>query len=85
MTWLGCTKQYKKYYKQQHIQNKYKFLPWYMYCSEHYNVFEYLVRTGHEIKKVGGILGKSAPKKGKTITNEILHLVTSVNDDSFNK
>ena len=56
-----------------------------MYCSEHYNVFEYLVRTAHEIKKVGGILGKSAPKKGKTITNEILHLVTSVNDDSFNK
>ena len=26
-----------------------------MYCSECFNVFEYLVRTSHEIKKVGGI------------------------------
>ena len=26
-----------------------------MYCSEYFNVFEYLVWTSHEIKKVGGI------------------------------
>ena len=39
-----------------------------MYCSEYFNVFEYLVWTSHEIKKVGDILAKPAPKKGKTIT-----------------
>ena len=36
-----------------------------MYCSEYFNVFEYLVWTSHEIKKVGGILAKLAPKKRK--------------------
>ena len=36
-----------------------------MYCSEYFNVFEYLVWTSHEIKKVGGILPKPAPKKRK--------------------
>ena len=36
-----------------------------MYCSEHFNVFEYLVWTSHEIKNVGGILTKPAPKKRK--------------------
>ena len=30
-------------------------------------------------RKAGGILAKTAPKKGKTITTETLHLVT--NDD----
>ena len=55
-----------------------------MYCSEYFNVFEYLVWNSHEIKKVGGILAKPAPKKGKTITTEILHLVTNVyEDDNF--
>ena len=34
-----------------------------MYCSEYFNVFEHLVWTSHEIKKVGGILAKLAPKK----------------------
>ena len=34
-----------------------------MYCSEYFNVFEYLVWTSHEIKKVGGILAKRAPTK----------------------
>ena len=52
-----------------------------MYCSEYFNVFEYLVWTSHEIKKVGGILAKPAPKKGKTITTETLHLVTNVYED----
>ena len=49
-----------------------------MYCSEYFNIFEYLVWTSHEIKKVGEILAKPAPKKGKTITTETLHLVTNV-------
>ena len=53
-----------------------------MYCSEYFNVFEYLVWTSHEIKKVGGILAKPAPKKGKTITTETLHLVTNVYEDA---
>ena len=49
-----------------------------MYCSEYFNVFE--------IKKVGGILAKPAPKKRKTITTETLHLVTSVyEDDNFRR
>ena len=55
-----------------------------MYCWEYFNVFEYLVWTSHEIKKVGGILAKPAPKKRKTITIETLHLVTNVyEDDNF--
>ena len=36
-----------------------------MYCSEYFNVFEYVVWTSHEIQKVGGILAKPVPKKGK--------------------
>ena len=57
-----------------------------MYCSEYFNVFEYLVWTSHEIKKVGGILGaKPAPKKGKAIT-ETLHLATNVYwNDNFSR
>ena len=30
MTWLGCTRQCKKNWKQHHIQNQSKFLPWYL-------------------------------------------------------
>ena len=57
-----------------------------MYCWEYFNVFEYLVWTSHEIKKVAGILAKLAPKKGKTITTETLHLVTNVyEDDNFSR
>ena len=57
-----------------------------IYCSEYFNVFEYLVWTSHEIKKVGGILAKPAPKKGKTITTETLYLVTIVyEDDNFSR
>ena len=47
-----------------------------MYYWEYLNVFEYLVWTSQEIKKVGGILAKP-PKKGKIITTEALHLVTN--------
>ena len=60
-------------------------LSW-MYYSEYFNVFEYLVWTSHEIKKVCGILAKPASRKGKTITTETLHLVTSVyEDDNFSR
>ena len=30
MAWLRCTTQCKKNYKHHNIQNKYKFLPWYL-------------------------------------------------------
>ena len=60
-----------------------------MYCSEYFNVLLtflilifYFVWTSNEIKKVGGILAKPAPKKGKTITTETLHLVTNVYEDA---
>ena len=55
-----------------------------MYCSEYFNILEYLVWTSHGIKKLGGILARPAPKKGKTITTETLHLVKIVyEDDNF--
>ena len=57
-----------------------------MFCSEYFNVFEYLVWTSHETKNVGGILAKPASKKGKAITTETLHLVTNVyEDDNFSR
>ena len=57
-----------------------------MYCSEYFNIFEYLVWTSHEIKKVGGILAKSAPKKGKAITTGTFNLLTNVyEDDNFSR
>ena len=37
-----------------------------MYCSEYFNIFEYLVLTSHEIKKLGEILAKPAPEKRKS-------------------
>ena len=37
-----------------------------MYCSEYFNILEYLVLTSHEIKKVGEISRKPAPKKWKS-------------------
>ena len=43
-----------------------------MHCSEYFNVFEYLVWNSHETKKVGGILVKPAPKKGKPISTETI-------------
>ena len=57
-----------------------------MYCWKYFNVFEYLVWTSHEIKKVGGIWAKSVSKKVETITTETLHLVTNVyEDDNFSR
>ena len=37
-----------------------------MYCSEYFNIFEYLVLTSHEIKKLDEILAKRAPEKRKS-------------------
>ena len=48
-----------------------------IHCWEYFNVFEYLLKS-HEIKNVGGILVKPAPKKWKAITTETLHLVTNI-------
>ena len=57
-----------------------------MYGSAYFGIFEYLVWTSHEIKKVGEILAKPAPKKGKAITTKTLHLVTNVfEDDNFSR
>ena len=40
----------------------------------------------NEINKVGGILAKAAPKKGKTITTEKFHLVANAcEDDNFSR
>ena len=36
-----------------------------MYCWEYFNALEWLVWTSYEMKKVGGILAKPAPKKRK--------------------
>ena len=57
-----------------------------MYFSEYFNVVEHLVWTSHDIKKVGGVLAKAGPKKGKTITTETLHLLINVyEDDNFSR
>ena len=57
-----------------------------IYSSEYFNIFEYLVWTSHEIKKVGEILAKPAPKKWKTITTETFHMGTNVfEDDNFSR
>ena len=50
------------------------------------NVFEYLVWVSHEIKKVGGMSAKPAPKKGKIITTETLYLFTNAyKNDNFSR
>ena len=56
-----------------------------MFCSDYFNVFQCLVWTSHGIKKVGGTLAKPAPKKGKTITTEAIHLTNVYEDDYFGR
>ena len=92
MSWLGCTRQCKKNRKQHHIQNQSKFLPWYLINGLECTVQNILMslNTLFELhmksKKVGGILAKPAPKKGKTITIETLYLVTNVyGDDNLSR
>ena len=86
MSSLGCTRQLKtaSYSEETQILTLVPDKWARKFCSEHFNVFEYLLQTAHEIKKVDGILAKTTPKKGKTITNETVHLITSVyEDDNF--
>ena len=47
------------------------------YASKQFNVSEYLTRTARELKKVGRILAKLVPKKGKTLPQETLDLFQS--------
>ena len=55
-----------------------------IYCSEYFNIFEYLVWTSHEIKKVGEILAKPAPEKKEKLSS--LHLVTNAfEDENFSR
>ena len=37
-----------------------------MYCSEYFNILEYLVSISHKIKKEGEILAKPSPEKRKS-------------------
>ena len=41
-----------------------------MYCSESFNILGYLAWTIHEIKKIGELLAKPAPKKMKSNLQE---------------
>ena len=51
-----------------------------------FRIFQYLWIPSYEIKNVGEILGNPAPKNGKAITTETLHLVTNVfKDDNFSR
>ena len=87
ISWLGCSKQCKKNWKQHLIQNQSKFLPWYLINGLEGTVQNILLslNTLFELhmksKTVGEILAKPAPKKGKAITTETLHLVTNVFED----
>ena len=69
MTWLGCTRQCKKNLKQHHIQNKSKFLPWYLIKGLEYTAQNILMslNTFSELHIKSRILAKPAPKKGNTI------------------
>ena len=85
---MAMQEKFKKALYSEHIQiltlvpDKWSW----MYCSEYFNVFEYLVWISYKIKKVVGILAKPARKKGKTMTTEILHLVTNVYEyDNFSR
>ena len=51
------------------------------YASKQFDVGEYLIRTARESKKVGGILAKHAPKKGKRLPKDTLDLVQSFYED----
>ena len=81
MTWFGCARQSKKNRKQYHIQKKSKFFP--EFTAQNILI---PLNTLFELEKVGGILAKPAPKKGKTVTTETPHLVTNVyEDDNFGR
>ena len=82
---LGCTRQCKKNSKQHRFQKKSEFFPWYQISGLECTV-QNILNTFKKIKKVGGILAKSASKKRKTTTTETLHLVTNVYEyDNFSR
>ena len=69
-------------FKTASYSEQIKLLLWYLNALFRiFNVFEYHFWTSHEIKNVGEILAKPAPKKGKTLTAETLHLVTNTSED----
>ena len=71
--------------KQHRFQKKSKFFPWYQISGLECTV-QNILNTFKKIKKVGGILAKSASKKRKTTTTETLHLVTNVYEyDNFSR
>ena len=51
------------------------------YAAKQFDVREYVIRTAPGLKKVGEILAKPAPKKGKTLPQETLDLVQSFYED----
>ena len=51
------------------------------YASKQFDVSEYLIQTARELKKLGRIMTKPAPKKGKTLPQETLDLVQSFYED----
>ena len=54
------------------------------YCSNFFQVSEYVVRTARELKKVSGILSNPAPKKGKSISPETVEVVLQLyKNDEF--
>ena len=81
MTWLGCTRQCKKKLKIASYSEQIQILTLVPECT-----FQNILMSSHEIKKVGEILEKPAPKKGKTITTETLYLVKNTSeDDNFSR
>ena len=87
MTWLGCTRQCKKNWKQHPIQNKSKFLPWYLINGLNCTVenilmsmntlFELHMKSKKQVEYQQNLF----LKKGKTIPTEKPHLVTNQDDN----
>ena len=51
------------------------------YCSEHFRVSEYLIRSERELKQRKGILAQPSHKKGKAMAQEIIDLVHAFYED----
>ena len=92
MSWLCCTRQYKKNRKQHHIQNQSNFLPWYLINGLECIVqnilislntlFELHTKSKKQVKYQQNLF----LKKGEAIITETLHLVTNVfEDDNFSR
>ena len=87
MSWLCCTRQYKKNRKQHHIQNQSKFLPWYLINDLECIVQNILISLNtlfelhRKSKKQVKYQQNLFLKKGEAIITETLHLVTNVFED----